>query len=196
MTLSKAKRRRRRPGSVTATAVFRVRRIKASAANLTAQRTVEISSKARAAPSVGTESSLRAPAHSPDQSPRKGRRIVPRCDPGEISSRSRRGTRAGLKQYVGQRRSTEVDVTDRKGDAQLSTRLVLNEEIDRLGGAIALRSLFWHGPNAPFNLAGGVLNRVRCAAFHVLDQASNRASMRQDPRETARYPSLSAPVQS
>ena len=58
---------------------------------------------------------------------------------------SRRGTRAGLKQYVGQRRSTEVDITDRKGDAQLSTRLVLNEEIDRLGGAIALRSLFWHG---------------------------------------------------
>ena len=40
-----------------------------------------------------------------------------------------------------------------------ATGLVLNELIDRLGGAnrLALPPMAW-APNAPFNLAGGVLN--------------------------------------
>jgi hypothetical protein len=47
-----------------------------------------------------------------------------------------------------------------------ATGLVLNELIDRLGGAnrLALPPMA-SAPNAPFNLAAGVLNRVCCAAL-------------------------------
>ena len=55
MTLSKAKRRRRRSGAGDGDGTFRVCSIKASAANQTAQRMIETTSKARGAPSVGRD---------------------------------------------------------------------------------------------------------------------------------------------
>jgi hypothetical protein len=64
-----------------------------------------------------------------------------------------------------------------KGSRRWETfRLVLKEEIDRLGRAIALCSRFAaQALDTPLDLAGGVLNSVRRAAFHVLDQARDVA---------------------
>ena len=71
------------------------------------------------------------------------------------------------------------DVADPDRDRQRNKGLVLNKEIERLRRAVAFGSrLLTEASNAPFNLAGGVLNRVRRSVFHVLDQARDIALQR------------------
>jgi hypothetical protein len=73
-----------------------------------------------------------------------------------------------------------ADIADRNGDAQRSNRLILNEEADRLRRPVAsLSRLLAQAPDVLFNLAGGVLNCVRRATFHVLDQARDIALQRE-----------------
>ena len=80
-----------------------------------------------------------------------------------------------------------ADVAGPDRDRQRDKWSVLNKEIERIRGAVAFGSrLVAEASDAPFNLAGCVLNRVRRYAFYVLNQTRQcRASPRQDPRETA-----------
>ena len=69
-----------------------------------------------------------------------------------------------------------ANVADPGRNHQRDKGLLFDKEIDRLGRALALRSrLSSETSHAPFNLVGGVLNRVRRSAFEVLDQARDVA---------------------
>jgi hypothetical protein len=69
-----------------------------------------------------------------------------------------------------------ADVAGPDRDRQRDKWSVLNKEIERIRRAFAFGSrLQAEASHTLFNLAGGVLNRVRRYAFHVLNQARDVA---------------------
>src|SRR5208283_1872015 len=98
----------------------------------------------------------------------------------QAEARQERSGRGRLQSRVGSpSKHARADVADPDRDRQRDIGLVLNEEIKRLRRAVAFGSrLLAEASDAPFNLPRDVLNRVRRAAFHMVDQACDIALQR------------------